>query len=74
MKLQVVVALGILAGVVGCDDASSPVAPTLPVQEVGPTSTYVPAFRGRCPSDSELPFDIRDNGWYWVDTLPKQLW
>ena len=66
MRFWPIVAIGILVGVMGCDDASSPLAPST-VVPIEPVSTYVSAHRGRCPSDSELPFDIRDNGWYWVD-------
>ena len=69
MRLQTAVVLVLLAGVVGCDDGS-PVAPTPVVPGVveGPTTTYVPVHRGRCPSDADLPFSVRENGWFWPDT------
>ena len=67
MRLQTIVVLGFLAGVVGCDDASSPVAPSAVEQEVS-TFIYAPVYRGRCPADSDLPFSLRENGWYWADT------
>ena len=54
---------------VGCEDSIAPTAPS-PILEDTPDTTitnYMPVFRGRCPSNNELPFDIRDNGWYWVD-------
>ena len=49
---------------VGCEDMTSPTAPS-PIDEL--SSGYIPVFRGRCPSDNDLPFNIRENGWYWVD-------
>ena len=67
MRLLTIVVLGLLAGVVGCDDASSPAAPSL-VELEGPTSAYVAVHRGRCPSDGDLPFSVRENGWFWPDT------
>ena len=70
MRLQTAVVLGLLAGVVGCDDTSSPVAPTpvVAVVPLVPPHTYVPVHRGRCPDDSELPFSVREAGWFWTDT------
>ena len=70
MRLHAIVVLALLTGVVGCDDASSPVAPT-PVEVVAPPLTisgYTPVHRGRCPADSDLPFSLREHGWYWPDT------
>ena len=67
MRIQSTVLLVLLAGVIGCDDASSPVAPTLVEPEI-PTLTYVSVYRGRCPADSDLPFSVRENGWYWADS------
>ena len=29
---------------------------------------YLPVHRGRCPGDSDLPFSVREHGWYWQDT------
>ena len=68
MRLHAAVVVGLLVGV-GCNEAVSPTAPT-PVEAVadGPTHTYVPVHRGRCPSDAELPFSVRENGWFWPDT------
>ena len=67
MRLHALVAIGILAGVVGCDDVSSPVSPSI-VERDGPASSYVAVHRGRCPSDADLPFSVRENGWFWPDT------
>ena len=68
MRVHALVAIGILAGVIGCDDASSPLAPSPVVDEMAPTSDYVAVHRGRCPADRDLPFSVRENGWYWPDT------
>ena len=68
MRIQTTVLLGLLAGVVGCDDSSSPVAPTTLVEPIDPTSSYVAVHRGRCPSDSDLPFSVREAGWFWADS------
>ena len=58
------VAFGIiLSGVIGCAD--QPLAPS-PLEE--PASNYVAVHRGRCPADRDLPFSVRENGWYWPDT------
>ena len=67
MRLQTIAVLGLLAFVVGCDDAGSPVAPSPDDPEVS-ISSYVAVHRGRCPSDSDLPFSVRENGWFWPDT------
>ena len=67
MRLPATVVLALLVCVVGCDDASSPVAPTLVEPEI-PTLTYVSVYRGRCPADSDLPFSVRENGWFWADS------
>ena len=71
MKLQTVLVLGILAAV-GCDDGGGPLAPspipTAAVEVTGPTSAYVAVHRGRCPSDADLPFSVREAGWFWPDT------
>ena len=68
MRLHLLVAIGILAGVIGCDDNSSPLAPSPVVDERGPASAYVAVHRGRCPSDADLPFSVREAGWFWPDT------
>ena len=68
MRLHALVAIGILAGVIGCDDASSPLAPSPVVDETAPTSAYVAVHRGRCPADRDLPFSVREAGWFWPDT------
>ena len=58
------VAFGIvLSGVIGCAD--QPLAPS-PVEE--PASNYVAVHRGRCPADRDLPFSVREAGWFWPDT------
>ena len=67
MRIQTTVLLGLLAGVVGCDDTSSPVTPT-PVEPIDPTSSYAAVHRGRCPSDADLPFSVREAGWFWADS------
>ena len=68
MRIQTTVLLVLLVGVIGCDDGG-PLAPTpVVVDEPGPTSSYVAVHRGRCPSDGDLPFSVRENGWFWPDT------
>ena len=69
MKPCHLVAIVILAGsVIGCD--SGPLAPSPAAVEVGaaPSSDYVAVHRGRCPSDADLPFSVREAGWFWPDT------
>ena len=68
MRLWPLAAIGMVAVVIGCDNASSPVAPSLVVEEPGPTSAYVAVHRGRCPADADLPFSVREAGWFWPDT------
>ena len=68
MRLQATVLIVLLAGAVGCDDTSSPVAPTPVVVPEGPTSDYKAVHRGRCPADADLPFSIREAGWFWPDS------
>ena len=68
MRLHALVAIAILAGVIGCDDGGGPLAPSPIVEEKGPASNYVAVHRGRCPSDADLPFSVRENGWFWPDT------
>ena len=68
MRLWPIVAIAILAGVIGCDDGGGPLAPSPVVEETGPTSSYVAVHRGRCPSDADLPFSVREAGWFWADT------
>ena len=67
MRLHALVALSLLAGVIGCTDGG-PLAPTPVVDERGPSSAYVAVHRGRCPSDADLPFSVREAGWFWPDT------
>ena len=69
MKLQTAaLVLGILASV-GCDDGGGPLAPSPVILEPeSPSSAYVAVHRGRCPSDADLPFSVRENGWFWPDT------
>ena len=67
MRLHALIAIGLLAGVIGCNDAG-PLAPTPVVDERGPSSAYVAVHRGRCPADADLPFSVREAGWYWPDT------
>ena len=68
MRPWAIVAIGIiLAGAIGCDDGG-PLAPSPVVEDTGPSSDYVAVHRGRCPSDAELPFSVRENGWFWPDT------
>ena len=67
MRLQTVIALGILAAV-GCDDGGGPLAPSPVVEEMAPISDYVSVHRGRCPADRDLPFSVREAGWFWPDT------
>ena len=68
MRLHPLVAIGILASVIGCDDGGGPLAPSPVVEETGPTSAYVAVHRGRCPADADLPFSVREAGWFWPDT------
>ena len=68
MRFWPLVAICILVGVIGCDDGGGPLAPTPVVEETGPTSDYVAVHRGRCPADRDLPFSVRENGWFWPDT------
>ena len=65
MRLQTVIVLGILAAV-GCDDGGGPLAPSPVVEEMAPTSDYVAVHRGRCPADRDLPFSVREAGWFWA--------
>ena len=69
MRIQLLVAIAILVGVIGCDAGGGPLAPSPVVEEtVRPSSDYVAVHRGRCPSDADLPFSVRENGWYWPDS------
>ena len=68
MRPCLIVAIGIIAGSIGCDDGGSPLAPSRVVEETGPSSAYVAVHRGRCPADADLPFSVREAGWYWPDT------
>ena len=69
MKPWLLVAIGVLSGVIGCADGGGPLAPSpVVVDETGPSSGYVGVHRGRCPADADLPFSMRENGWYWPDT------
>ena len=69
MRFQPLVAIVFLAVVViGCDDGGGPLAPSPVVDEMGPISAYVAVHRGRCPSDADLPFSVRETGWYWPDS------
>ena len=73
MRLHVLVTIGILAGIllagaIGCNGGGGPLTPSPVVEETNPTSAYVAVHRGRCPSDADLPFSVREAGWFWPDT------
>ena len=73
MRLHALVAVCLLVSVIGCDDggplAPSPVVPPVVSPVVEKTiSDYAAVHRGRCPSDADLPFSVREAGWYWPDT------
>ena len=68
MRFWPIVAVCILAGVIGCDGGGGPLAPTPVVEESRPSSAYVAVHRGRCPDDADLPFSVRETGWFWPDT------
>ena len=68
MRLHALVAIAILAGVIGCDDGGGPLGPSPVIEETGPSSAYVAVHRGRCPADADLPFSVREAGWYWPDS------
>ena len=58
----------VILSAVGCDDGGGPLAPSPVVDEMAPTSAYVAVHRGRCPADRDLPFSVREAGWFWADT------
>ena len=60
-------AVVVVLAAVGCNEARSPIEPTPVVVPDVPNNTYVPVHRGRCPADTELPFSVREAGWYWPD-------